>query len=439
MQITFIFLGIILFLSAIEITLILKQKNKSIRDSILAVGIFGTFFGIYLGLQHFNSSPNEIDQSVIALIENLKIAFVTSLFGMGASIALSLFAKVYLVIEDNENIEIIRQLGFLEKIHIVLDENKKNMNQLNEIKTLLTTLNNQIVTFTPINIQPIEKEVKKLNQKIGNIESIHELIQNSNKSMMKTNQEISDTLKQQFKQFEKQITAVENHFSQNIQTLFTQFNDALKAHFNGFESQIDQVSQSFNKDILMLSNEIEILFEKMDNTLTMTLDQLSEKSSNEIAQVLKHSIEQFNTGLFAGFGENFRALNQASEKMLVWQNNYKETIEANEKSLTKSISAIENFEQLLSKHDSIFSIYQKLEEIIKAFDIQTRGLSECLKDYKIIGNEAKKTNPEIREFLGLLQQNIQMVDQQMTKTTQRFGNEYQLYIDALYKLLKTVK
>ena len=93
MQITLIFFIIISILLFIELKLIMNQTNKSIRSSILAIGIFGTFLGIYLGLNDFDSSPNQIDQSVIHLIESLKIAFSTSLFGIGASILTSLFRQ----------------------------------------------------------------------------------------------------------------------------------------------------------------------------------------------------------------------------------------------------------------------------------------------------------------------------------------------------------
>jgi len=54
--------------------------------SLISLGIFGTFLGIYLGLREFDSS--NIDESIPLLLEGLKTAFVTSLFGMFFSLIL---------------------------------------------------------------------------------------------------------------------------------------------------------------------------------------------------------------------------------------------------------------------------------------------------------------------------------------------------------------
>ena len=52
----------------------------------ISLGIFGTFLGIYLGLRNFNTG--DIDASIPELLEGLKTAFLTSLFGMLTSLGL---------------------------------------------------------------------------------------------------------------------------------------------------------------------------------------------------------------------------------------------------------------------------------------------------------------------------------------------------------------
>ncbi|MDX9861632.1 MAG: hypothetical protein RBS99_12025 [Rhodospirillales bacterium] len=56
------------------------------------LGVLGTFAGIYLGLLDFNVS--DIDTSVPKLLEGLKIAFSTSIVGMGSAVVLRLFQTV---------------------------------------------------------------------------------------------------------------------------------------------------------------------------------------------------------------------------------------------------------------------------------------------------------------------------------------------------------
>lgn len=53
---------------------------------LTAFGVFGTFLGIFIGLQAFDI--NEIEESIPGLLEGLKLAFLTSLVGIGQAILL---------------------------------------------------------------------------------------------------------------------------------------------------------------------------------------------------------------------------------------------------------------------------------------------------------------------------------------------------------------
>ena len=55
-------------------------------NAVITLGIFGTFLGIYLGLINFDTS--NINDSIPNLLEGLKTAFITSLFGMFFSLIL---------------------------------------------------------------------------------------------------------------------------------------------------------------------------------------------------------------------------------------------------------------------------------------------------------------------------------------------------------------
>lgn len=70
----------------------LNGKHKDFRSLIVTTGIFGTFLGIFLGLLEFNTQ--DIEASVPPLLEGMKTAFLTSVFGLGASGVLTFFAIV---------------------------------------------------------------------------------------------------------------------------------------------------------------------------------------------------------------------------------------------------------------------------------------------------------------------------------------------------------
>ena len=88
--------------------------------------------------------------------------------------------------------------------------------------------------------------------------------------------------------------------------------------------------------------------------------------------------------------------------------------------------------------DEVLKIFQQLQTIIKTFDTQTKTMSQHLKTYKTLGDEAKEMTPKIANFLDVVQKNIKHVDNQIANITDRFGNEYEIYIDSLKKLLQSI-
>lgn len=64
-----------------------SRLHRSNRNLLMNVGIFGTFAGICMSLLHFN--PSNIDASVPALLEGMKLAFSTSVLGVFFSVVLS--------------------------------------------------------------------------------------------------------------------------------------------------------------------------------------------------------------------------------------------------------------------------------------------------------------------------------------------------------------
>ncbi|PSU24472.1 hypothetical protein CTM97_00570 [Photobacterium phosphoreum] len=92
-----IFIAIII-MSAFIVALILGKMNLG-RDFVqyaptllTTLGIFGTFFGIVLGLLDFNQA--NIEESIPPLLAGLKTAFITSLIGIFASLVLKVLSTI---------------------------------------------------------------------------------------------------------------------------------------------------------------------------------------------------------------------------------------------------------------------------------------------------------------------------------------------------------
>ena len=66
-------------------------RKKDIKSEIVSLGVLGTFVGILLSLQHFDVT--NIKDALPQILEGMKLAFVTSVEGMAASILLSGYLK----------------------------------------------------------------------------------------------------------------------------------------------------------------------------------------------------------------------------------------------------------------------------------------------------------------------------------------------------------
>ena len=59
------------------------RLGKNAISTLPAIGILGTFIGVLVAVTNFKASPDNITQSLNDIIQGLKIAFATSIYGLG--------------------------------------------------------------------------------------------------------------------------------------------------------------------------------------------------------------------------------------------------------------------------------------------------------------------------------------------------------------------
>jgi len=100
--VTFLICSIILIISLLGIFFRRRVHNQGkpigpvttlAPSAAISLGIFGTFLGIFLGLRNFDVL--DINNSIPDLLEGLKTAFFTSLFGMSFSLILKYIYSIY--------------------------------------------------------------------------------------------------------------------------------------------------------------------------------------------------------------------------------------------------------------------------------------------------------------------------------------------------------
>jgi hypothetical protein len=460
-MINFVFTVIIVVLTIVEIKLILKRSEVSIKGSILALGILGTFVGIFIGLQDFNSDPTYISNSIANIIEGLKIAFYTSIIGMGASIGLTLLSRRFPPIEQKDD-EAMDYLKIIAKNST--DLNSKIEDNHQSTKDILQEL--QVINSKIVNNTSVYNLVDSINTNmISKLDSIKLTVENSSKTFVKSSTDISENVKDSIKKLIHELYYIQTNLSNNIHDFDL-----------NFKSTIELSNQSFENNINALSDNFKDMFKDSNRVLDIALDNLSKKSANEISKALKWSIEEFNSSMTEGFGENFKKLEESLVKMLLWQDNYKDYIQKSENQLLVAIKSIEDFEKIMSKHDEIPDIYKKLETIIDTFDKQVIIQNNNLATFINVANEAKNAIPNLNNYFESLQKellnitkagetnfnkydqflrdsmkntdqsiqnsignltgNLAKLDKQMSVITDKFSLEYEAYIEAIKKTLQ---
>ena len=82
-----------------------KRLMDLVPDIFTSLGILGTFLGLVWGLKNFDPNNYEaITGSVSSLVDGIKVAFLTSIYGIAFSIIYSFF-QIYLI--NNSNIILI--------------------------------------------------------------------------------------------------------------------------------------------------------------------------------------------------------------------------------------------------------------------------------------------------------------------------------------------
>lgn len=272
---------------------------------LATLGVLGTFVGVAIGLLDFD--VRNIDASVPQLLAGLKIAFLSSIIGLAASIILKA-VQATTPGADTEEAEVTP-----EAIHATLIAIQKGIDTA-------------------------------AAQERDSLEHLRKSISADSDSSLLT----------------------------QVQKLRTDFQDG----------------------------QTELITEFRQFAETM-----AKNNSQALIEALEQVIRDFNTQLNEQFGDNFKQLNEAVGKLLAWQDNYREHVEALESRLEKAVQATEASEQALGEiagHTrQIPETLQSLRDILKGLDEHLTTVAE-LKDkaiaaFPVIDDKLKELTDRLGE------------------------------------------
>ena len=271
------------------------QQVNTIASIVTVIGVLGTFVGIAWGLLNFDT--NNIEASVPKLLEGLKAAFITSIFGIAGSIALkwstlnnqrrhSESAKTYSGATVDDLADLLRNILEVEQ-----KEGKETRESLQSIEksltgegdsTVLTQLQKLRTTFSDKQDDLVRAFNEFAEQMAEN--NTHALIEALEEVMRDFNAKINEQFGDNFRQLNEAVGRINDWQEQYRQQM-----NELAAQFRVAAESVEKSRQS-----------LEIIANRSD-AIVSSAEQL-----DPILQALQHQIGQLDTHLeaFSALAEN---------------------------------------------------------------------------------------------------------------------------------------
>ena len=185
--------------------------------------------------------------------------------------------------------------------------------------------------------------------------------------------------------------ALKNEDEENIDDIIQLFNTMISESRNVNNTLIENQKQTEN-----VLNKVSEIWSKHQENLTLEL-------KNEIINLNDNTISKQEELIreFKKLGECFTFLNSGVNNLLIWQENYKETIENTKQELEIVIQTIHNTDksiESISKNSSLIKENnENLSEVLKEINKTQNIIIQSNKSIIEISNEAKESIPQINE------------------------------------------
>ena len=358
-----------------------RRLLEMVPDILTSLGILGTFIGLVLGLRSFNGSSYEgMANSIDPLINGIKVAFVTSIYGISLSLAFSFWLRGALSVLS-ESLD-----NFLDKYYLcavsptdatamnhVLSNQKEQIRSLQQISDNVSA---QLSETIANNLVPV---MTRMDQTLENFTQVVTLQQQD--LLERISGAVVATMKQEFmNEFMDLRTSIRETNTQQKTYL-----DLVTQAQTQFRTHVDEAARVMNEAV-----------QQMDSSHSISADQLTLQQQNMTdfaGQMTRMSDE-----LTGGMADMNRQVSEA---------------------LTKMSAAVE---QLSAQTDrTLEEITRRNEEAMQQWSGRSAAIDESLRQSAQVAAEASQAMTQAR-----------------TAADEAMANARQTAIDAAKPVQRTV-
>ena len=279
----------------------LRSIALSLPSLLPAIGLVGTFIGIYLGLVEFN--PADIDGSLPSLLAGLKVAFTTSILGIIGSLLVKFSTYFYPdLINEDEISEIEFYKLFRKQNDLTVETNKRLVALETQFKDFASSIGDTTIEHL---VDAIDRVMTDFNKKVEtqfgeNFKKFNEGLTSLLKWQENYKNEVEENLK--IIREAKEILQLHETTSKNLNQVLDEFSLKTKSIITAIErvdaqhSNIEKSLQTFS-EVSKQANEVIPTLEKQIQSLTRNLDEelkgvsenlktLDEEMSSELQKAL---------------------------------------------------------------------------------------------------------------------------------------------------------
>lgn len=198
-------------------------------------------------------------------------------------------------------------------------------------------------------------------------------------------------------------------------------------------SQLKLMRQEQNDNASLLRKSLDDFAEKV-----------SELGSKALIEALEKVIRDFNTQLNEQFGENFKQLNLAVEKLVEWQKQYKEELdnlqEVQKRSAEDLAKSAEIFSDLVEKSQAYTASAENLAALLSTFESQHQILKQSQEALNSILVEMKGVEPafsqKLLDLTEVFKNGTSNVSNEVQTQVREFGSQIKQKNEEMSELIK---
>ena len=155
----------------------------------------------------------------------------------------------------------------------------------------------------------------------------------------------------------------------------------------------------------------------LNKSFTEFAEKMAENNTKSLIEAIEQVMRDFNTKINEQIGDNFKRLNEGVEKLVVWQDNYKNQMAEMIEQFTTASQGIEtakdNLAQISDKMENLPKAAEDMKTLIETTQAQINDLGDKMSAFVEMKDKATNVMPDIEKKLSEMSDNVSTLVTQM--------------------------